>query len=131
MQLPEIVRLRRKASSGRNEQSTQGRAARQSSRKLHQTEFEGGLERTFADITALAQQCRFADCSHLSEPGCAVLAALESGDIDQRRLENYRKIMREQAMNSATLAEKRARDKALGKYYRSVLSESRRRKGTS
>jgi ribosome biogenesis GTPase len=100
-------------------------------RELQLADVEDGLERTFADITALAEQCRFADCSHMAEPGCAVLAALESGDIDQRRLENYRKIMREQAMNSATLAEKRARDKALGKYYRTVLSESRRRKGTS
>jgi len=76
----------------------------------------------------LAQSCRFADCSHVSEPGCAILAALESGDLDHRRMENYRKIMREQQINSATLAEKRSRDKALGKFYRTVQSESRRRK---
>jgi ribosome biogenesis GTPase len=53
---------------------------------------------------------------------------LESGEIDDRRMENYRKIMREQQINSATLAEKRSRDKALGKFYRTVKSESRRRK---
>ena len=100
-------------------------------RELQLADVEGGLERTFADITALAQSCRFADCGHSSEPGCAIVAALESGELEERRLENYRKIMREQAMNSATLAEKRSRDKALGKFYRSVQSESRRRKSDS
>jgi ribosome biogenesis GTPase len=97
-------------------------------RELQLADVEVGLERAFADISAIAQSCRFADCSHVSEPGCAILAALESGKIDDRRLENYRKIMREQQINSATLAEKRARDKALGKFYRTVQAESRRRK---
>ena len=97
-------------------------------RELQLADVEDGLEKTFADISALAQSCRFADCGHVSEPGCAILAALESGNLDQRRLDNYHKIMREQAINSATLAEKRSRDKALGKFYRSVQSESRRRK---
>jgi ribosome biogenesis GTPase len=97
-------------------------------REIQLTDVEDGLGRTFADIVGLADYCRFADCEHVSEPGCAVLAALESGELDERRLANYRKMMREQAMNRATLAEKRSRDKALGKFYRSVLSESRRRK---
>lgn len=97
-------------------------------RELQLADVEDGLERTFADISALAQSCRFADCGHVSEPGCAILGALEAGEFDERRLENYRKIIREQAMNSASLAEKRSRDKALGKFYRSVQSESRRRK---
>lgn len=100
-------------------------------RELQLADVEDGLERTFADISELARSCRFADCGHISEPGCAILAALESGALDERRLNNYRKILREQAMNSATLAEKRSRDKALGKFYRSVLSESRRRKTDS
>lgn len=97
-------------------------------RELQLADVEDGLERTFADITALAQSCRFGDCGHESEPGCAIVAALESGELDERRLQNYRKLLREQAMNSATLAEKRSRDKSLGKFYRTVQSESRRRK---
>ncbi len=97
-------------------------------RELQLADVEDGLERTFADISALAQSCRFADCGHVSEPGCAILAAQESGELDTRRLENYRKIMREQTINSATLAEKRYKDKALGKFIRTVQSESRRRK---
>ena len=98
-------------------------------RELQLADCEHGIEDTFAEISQLAARCRFSDCRHESEPGCAVHAAIEAGELDKRRLENYRKLMREQAMNSATLAEKRARDRDLGRYYRSVLSESKRLKG--
>jgi len=54
-----------------------------------------GLDATFADILELAGSCRFADCSHLHEPGCAVLRAVESGMLPQERLANYHKMQRE------------------------------------
>ncbi|WP_024801247.1 ribosome small subunit-dependent GTPase A [Nocardia sp. BMG51109] len=54
-----------------------------------------GLSRTFSDIETLAAECRFTDCSHSSEPGCAVLAAIESGALPRRRLDSYRKLQRE------------------------------------
>jgi ribosome biogenesis GTPase len=56
---------------------------------------EGGLAQAFADIEAFAEECRFHDCSHTVEPGCAVLGAVESGALPQRRLESYRKLLRE------------------------------------
>ncbi|GAU67113.1 putative ribosome biogenesis GTPase RsgA [Streptomyces sp. NBRC 110611] len=56
---------------------------------------EGGLARTFSDVEALAEECRFHDCAHDAEPGCAVRAAVESGELATRRLENYRKLQRE------------------------------------
>ena len=56
-----------------------------------------GLAASFADIDALAAECRFADCGHRGEPGCAVDAALTSGRLDPRRLEGYRKLLREAA----------------------------------
>ena len=49
------------------------------------------LSKTFAEIEELARHCRFRDCTHTSEPGCAVLAAVESGELDSRRLESYHK----------------------------------------
>jgi ribosome biogenesis GTPase len=55
------------------------------------------LTQAFADIDGLAASCRFADCSHEHEPGCAVRAALQSGVLDARRYENYRKQKRELA----------------------------------
>jgi len=56
-----------------------------------------GIAATFADVDALAAQCRFNDCSHESEPGCAVLAAVEEGTLAVRRLESWRKLQREAA----------------------------------
>ncbi len=53
------------------------------------------LSRSFADIDELISQCRFRDCSHTEEPGCAVRRALESGELDSRRLESYRKLKKE------------------------------------
>ncbi|MDG9717782.1 ribosome small subunit-dependent GTPase A [Streptomyces sp. DH24] len=54
-----------------------------------------GVGQVFAEIEELAGDCRFHDCAHESEPGCAVRAAIESGDLPQRRLESYRKLQRE------------------------------------
>jgi ribosome biogenesis GTPase / thiamine phosphate phosphatase len=56
-----------------------------------------GLEQTFPDIEELAAGCRFADCLHSGEPGCAVWAAVENGDLSIRRLESWRKLQRELA----------------------------------
>lgn len=53
------------------------------------------LARSFADIDALAAKCRFRDCGHTTEPGCAVRQALETGGLSQRRLDSYRKLKRE------------------------------------
>ena len=66
------------------------------------------LESAFSDIEALESQCKFADCKHQSEPGCAVRQALENGEIDARRLQNYLKVKREagHAPKSGKLAEK-------------------------
>ncbi|MEV7232070.1 ribosome small subunit-dependent GTPase A [Polymorphospora sp. NPDC051019] len=54
-----------------------------------------GLEQTFSEIEHLAQGCRFTDCAHLSEPGCAVLAAVEAGEVPRRRLDSYHRLLRE------------------------------------
>lgn len=56
---------------------------------------EESLEQSFADIDALARKCRFVDCGHQSEPGCAIKSALDEGAIDQKRYDNYQKMKRE------------------------------------
>lgn len=93
-------------------------------RELQLLDSESGIAHTFPDIEELAKGCRFNDCLHDNEPGCKVLAALESGELDERRLKNYAKLLREQAINSASLAKRRADDKKLGGYYKKVMSES-------
>ncbi|MFI0509919.1 ribosome small subunit-dependent GTPase A [Streptomyces sp. WSLK1-5] len=56
---------------------------------------ETGVGQVFSEIEELARRCRFHDCAHESEPGCAVLAAIDSGELPERRLESYRKLIRE------------------------------------
>ncbi|WP_261818026.1 ribosome small subunit-dependent GTPase A [Vibrio gallicus] len=97
-------------------------------RELQLANVSQGISETFSDIETLAQQCRFSDCSHQGEPGCAIQTALDSGDLDTRRLNNYLKLQREQARNSATLAELRSHDKQLGKMYKSHQNDARSRK---
>lgn len=89
-------------------------------RELQLADCEQGVEETFSDIATLAEQCKFSDCQHQSEPGCAVRAAIESGQLAERRLANYHKLMKEQAFNAVTLAEKRAQDKRFSKMVKSA-----------
>jgi ribosome biogenesis GTPase len=85
---------------------------------------DDGLDRAFADVEALAAGCRFADCAHVGEPGCAVLAAVEAGSLAPRRLESWRKLGREAewiaARSDARLRAERSRR------WRSVSLEMRR-----
>ncbi|MFD0473583.1 ribosome small subunit-dependent GTPase A [Nonomuraea thailandensis] len=60
-----------------------------------------GLEQVFAEIEDLARDCRFGDCAHDTEPGCAVQAAILAGDLAGRRLDSYRKLQRENAWAAA------------------------------
>ncbi|HWN38409.1 MAG TPA: ribosome small subunit-dependent GTPase A [Gammaproteobacteria bacterium] len=55
----------------------------------------GGIDTSFPDVVALAERCRFRDCAHESEPGCAVLAAVESGELSAERFASYRKLLAE------------------------------------
>jgi len=98
-------------------------------REIQIADCKEGIATTFADIEAYAEQCKFSDCQHQTEPDCAVQQAIVSGELEQRRLNNYLKLRREEAINSATLSERRSSDKALGKYYKHTLSEAQKLKG--
>jgi ribosome biogenesis GTPase / thiamine phosphate phosphatase len=65
-------------------------------RELQLWDAAEGVRETFEDIDMLAAQCRFTDCGHEGEPGCAVQAAVRAGTLDDARLENRRKLLREQ-----------------------------------
>ncbi|UUU30026.1 ribosome small subunit-dependent GTPase A [Streptomyces sp. CA-210063] len=70
---------------------------------------ESGVGQVFAEIEELAADCRFHDCAHLAEPGCAVLGAVETGELPERRLDSYRKLLRE---NQRIVAKSDARVRA-------------------
>ena len=96
-------------------------------RELQLTDAADGIGALFEDIEELALQCRFNDCTHEGEPGCAVRAASDRGEIDEARLVRWRKLVAEEAYNSSSLAERREKDRAFGKMVRRVMREKAER----
>ena len=98
-------------------------------RELQLVDVGDALDDVFAEVAALAEQCRFADCAHETEPGCAVQAAIDAGKLDAGRLRRYHKLQSEDRRNTETLAERRSRDKQFGKMVKSVMADKRKEKG--
>lgn len=92
-------------------------------RELQLTDVRSGLDGVFADIVALVSACRFSDCRHQTEPGCAVQAAITSGALDLERAERWRKLASEEAHNSESLGQRRARDRAFGKLVKRAMKD--------
>jgi len=97
-------------------------------RELQLADTASGIADTFEDIQTLAAQCRFGNCQHESEPGCAVRDAIEHGRLDPARLHRWRKLMAEDSFNSASLAERRTKDRAFGKMVRTVMKDAKSRR---
>jgi len=89
-------------------------------RELQLWSSELGISKTFEDIGKLSRQCRFSNCTHDTEPGCAVKNAILDGQLSQERVDSYKKLIREQEYlnNRRNIFEKRKKDKKLGKIYR-------------
>lgn len=85
-----------------------------------------GLEAVFDSIAELARNCRFVDCTHTSEAGCAVLESLGKGELDEEAYENYIKLERERAYFETSVAERRKRDKAFGKILKNYKKDMKR-----
>ncbi len=98
-------------------------------RELQLTDVKQGIADVFADVVALAAACRFSDCQHESEPGCAVQAAVATGELERTRVRRWQKLVAEEAYNSETLAERRARSKTFGKLARTAMRDKRARRG--
>jgi ribosome biogenesis GTPase / thiamine phosphate phosphatase len=74
----------------------------------------------FEEFAALSAQCRYADCSHEHEPGCAVRAAVERGELDKDRYDNYLKLKKESEYHEMSHLDKRRKDKAFGRFIKSA-----------
>ncbi|MEZ5779065.1 MAG: ribosome small subunit-dependent GTPase A [Paracoccaceae bacterium] len=96
-------------------------------RELKLSDMAEGIDEAFSEITELADNCRFGDCSHGPEPGCAVQAAISDGRIDPARLERWQKLKREDAMHTASRAELHKRARAVGKMQKSAIRHKQRR----
>ena len=85
-----------------------------------------GVNAGFEDLVVLAAQCRYADCRHEREPGCAVRAALEKGELDKDRYFNYIKLKKESEYHEMSYADKRKKDKAFGRFIKSAKKKDKR-----
>jgi ribosome biogenesis GTPase len=97
-------------------------------RELQLADAASGIAETFEDVEALSAQCRFGNCQHEREPGCAVREAIEQGHLDPTRLQRWRKLLAEDRFNSASLAERRSKDRAFGKMVKRVIKEGKTRR---
>ncbi len=90
-------------------------------RELANFAADDGLNVTYDEISELARDCKYSDCTHTTETGCAVLDALEEGTIDPKRYENYLKLLRESRHYEMSYFEKRRKDKGFGKMVKEVM----------
>jgi len=95
-------------------------------RELGCMSVDDGLEETFSEIFNLSHSCKFSDCSHTNEKGCAILAAIAAGDLSEQRYQNYLKMKKESEYNQMSYLEKRSKDKSFGKMVKSVMKDKQR-----
>ncbi|CUH87004.1 Putative ribosome biogenesis GTPase RsgA [Phaeobacter sp. CECT 5382] len=95
-------------------------------RELQMAEAESGIADLFEDLAELASQCKFRNCKHESEPGCAISAAIKRGEVQQARLERWNKLAAEERFNTASLADRKTSGKALQKTIRAVQKRNKK-----
>jgi ribosome biogenesis GTPase / thiamine phosphate phosphatase len=84
------------------------------------------LDDSFTDILDYSLSCRYANCSHAKEPGCSVLAAVDSGELSEDRYNSYIKLKKESEHYEMSYVEKRKKDKAFGRFIKSALKQKRK-----
>ncbi len=80
-----------------------------------------GIEDSFADVRELSQNCRFTNCSHTNEPGCAVRKAIAQNELDAEHYQNYLKLKKESDFHELSYVEKRKKNRAFGQFVHSVM----------
>ncbi|WP_457349637.1 ribosome small subunit-dependent GTPase A [Sphingomonas sp. UYP23] len=78
-------------------------------RELQMSEVSSGVTEVFDDVTNVALECRFSNCTHVAEPGCAINAAMAAGELDPARVARWRKLAHEDTVNSGAAAARRSR----------------------
>lgn len=84
---------------------------------------EAGIQDVFGTIADLSQECKYADCTHTNEPGCAVLEAMKAGEISDEKYENYTKIKKEADFYKMSEQEKRDKDHKFGKFIKNYMNK--------
>jgi ribosome biogenesis GTPase len=97
-------------------------------REIGLTDNTEAIVKTFSTIEELSKNCKFGNCTHTDEPGCAILEALESGAVNNKEFENLKKLIRESEHFQASVAEKRKRDKEFGKMCKDIMKVKKKNK---
>ncbi len=97
-------------------------------REVGITDTTSGLETTFESIIEYSKNCLFKDCTHVNEKGCAVLAAVEEGEIDEDSYSNFRKMEKEKMHFETDALERKKKDKDLGKLIKEVKKHRKNNK---
>jgi len=95
-------------------------------RELGNIGVSSGLQESFADIWGLSKTCRFANCTHTREVGCALLSAIENGTLQADRYQSYLKLMKESEYNELSYVEKRRKDKKFGQFVKTVMKHHKK-----
>ena len=95
-------------------------------RELGSMSVDDGLDETFSEILETSRSCKFSNCSHTNEKGCAILAAIKLGDLSEQRYQNYLKMKKESDFNQMSYLEKKKKDKNFGKLVKSAIKNKRR-----
>jgi ribosome biogenesis GTPase len=95
-------------------------------RELGMMGFGQGIDESYEDIAATAMRCRFPDCTHTTEKGCAVLLSVAEGELTAVRFQSYLKLMKESKYYEMTYLEKRKKDKAFGKMVKNYMKAKQR-----
>jgi ribosome biogenesis GTPase len=98
------------------------------SREVGLVNFSSGASEVFSDIKELSSRCKYRDCSHNNEQGCAVLGAIKSGDIEPARYENYLRLQKETEHYEMSSYDKRTKDKKFGKFIKNAKSDLKKYK---
>ena len=97
-------------------------------REIGLLDSEVGIKNVFSEIHGLSKKCKFSNCTHINEPKCAVLAAINSGTLDKNKYENYIKLLKENEYNTMTKLEKREKDRKFGKFIKTAKKQIKRYK---
>jgi ribosome biogenesis GTPase / thiamine phosphate phosphatase len=96
-------------------------------RELGNIGADSGLVESFSDIGELVRGCRFANCTHTTEIGCALLAALENGDLNQERYQSYLSLLKESDYYQMSYIEKREKDRKFGRFVKSAMKHHKKK----
>ena len=96
-------------------------------RELGNIGANSGIDESFSDMWELSKTCRFVNCTHTTEIGCALLAALENGGLSKKRYQSYLSLLKESEYYQMSYVEKRKKDRKFGRFIKSAMKHNKKK----